>query len=250
MKYYLQNTQGGAYVGNSMKWWAHNDRGYTCDIRCAKIWSGEEYEKKKENLRECDIFWPKKPVDRLVQHHVDWQDLRKNDYGDYPAAPHTIQSYRPDLISVPFYVDEPKKRTESVSDIQKLVNVISDAGLYERKKYHLTLGRLIDNLMDFPVNLPVKFSNGGYPGSFGSYRGYYSDMYIDSDGDPINVGEFIKVVHSKMLGQTFEGYKGGDYKMGEDTPLWHAEYGLTSGNMGILGIELKGDHVEFVEKHI
>ena len=97
MEYYLQNTRGG-YVGNSLTWWAINDCGYTVDIRCAKRWSGEEYERKKHNLRSCDVFWPCDVIDPLIQHHIDHQDLRKDNNGNYPKASHTLIHWRPDLV--------------------------------------------------------------------------------------------------------------------------------------------------------
>ena len=98
-EYYLQNKRGSQpYVGNSLLWWAIDDCGYVCDLRCARVWTEEEMKKAKKDSRPCDIFWPKEVIDRLVQHHIDVQDLRKNNDGSYRKAPHSLSSKRPDLI--------------------------------------------------------------------------------------------------------------------------------------------------------
>jgi len=96
--YYLQNKRGShPYCGNSLFWWAVNDCGYTVDIRCAKVWTHGEFLDKKQRMRECDIFWPKDVIDPLVQHHIDVQDLSKDNNGRYPKYSYVIGSYRPDI---------------------------------------------------------------------------------------------------------------------------------------------------------
>lgn len=44
------------------------------------------------------------------------------------------------------------------------------------------------------------------------------------------VQEWIDVL-KQALGKTFEGYKGGNFKMGKGTPVWLAEYGDSSFNI-------------------
>lgn len=97
--YYLQDKR--TIVGNSISFWAINGRGYTCDVRCAQVWTKEELI--KLNYWEENEFntkykpWPKEEIDRLVQFHVDHQDLRyKGEYGT--KYPHTIRFHRPDLM--------------------------------------------------------------------------------------------------------------------------------------------------------
>lgn len=91
--FYLSNNQGGATVGNSLKWWAINNRGYTCDLRCARVFRESEL----NDLRKCDIPYPKEVVDNLVQWHVDFQDLRPDNTGAYVKNPHTLRKWRPDI---------------------------------------------------------------------------------------------------------------------------------------------------------
>lgn len=91
-EYYLANTQGGCATGNSLKWWAIEDHGYTCDVRYAKVWKGSD--DKMKSLRMCDIPFLKSEIDKLVQHHIDIQDLRRNQAGKRPMAAHTTLLYK------------------------------------------------------------------------------------------------------------------------------------------------------------
>ena len=109
-------------------------------------------------------------------------------------------------------------------DLQKLIDTMSEASRMERGNYHVTLGELIEFIDKLPLLTNVKFSNGSYPSSVDSYRGYYSDLAIEPSNEKINVEKFL-VMLKDSLGKTFEGYKGGDYVMEENTPLWMANYG-------------------------
>lgn len=89
-QYYLQ-CRGP--VGNSVMWWAVDDRGYTCDLRCARVWSQKEKDLKE--MRSIEKFYLKDEVDQLVQHHIDIQDLdRKKDGSIYDNNPHTLVQWR------------------------------------------------------------------------------------------------------------------------------------------------------------
>jgi hypothetical protein len=67
------------------------------------------------------------------------------------------------------------------------------------------------------------FSQRAGPESPHSYRGYYSDLAF-SAGHKRTAGAWLRELES-CLGSTFTGYKGGDFTMREDTPLWAAFYG-------------------------
>ena len=75
-------------------WWAKDDKGYTCDIRCAKVFTNAERE---EYISKggTKVFHQKEVIDRLVQHHIDVQDVRKKDQRKHPW---TIEKWRPDLM--------------------------------------------------------------------------------------------------------------------------------------------------------
>jgi hypothetical protein len=109
-------------------------------------------------------------------------------------------------------------------DMQKFVNIMREADRRTRSNYHLTLGAAIKTLEQAPPDAVVEFSGGASPGEAHSYRGYYSDLSFGG-GDKITAAQFLEVCRS-ALGATFEGYKGGDFTMGEKTPLWCAPYGM------------------------
>jgi len=97
----------------------------------------------------------------------------------------------------------------------------------------LTLGELAARLDAAPQDILVEFSNGMYPGILGSYRGYYNYIAIEY-GELCYVKELLKRV-KEAIGNTFTGYKGGEYKMTRMTPVWVSDYGAVSGK-GIVGV--------------
>ena len=111
-------------------------------------------------------------------------------------------------------------------DIQKLLDSMSEVARAERSRYHVTLGNMIAELIKVAADTPVEFSHGHSPGTPHSYRGYYSDLSFEPGSDPITAGDLLKVC-TTALGTTFKGYKGGDFRMGPNTPLWAATYGCT-----------------------
>jgi hypothetical protein len=94
------------------------------------------------------------------------------------------------------------------------------------------------------------------PTSFGSYRGYYTDIAIGSSddtyipdwdfldsvsGEPKNilndnpkVNDIINVL-KECPG--YEGYKGGFYRMNYNGPLWYSEWGESNGQI-VSGIKI------------
>jgi len=63
-----------------------------------------------------------------------------------------------------------------------------------------------------------------------SYRGFYNDLAFEPAKD-VTVGSMLACARD-ALGRTFQGYKGGDYKMGEYTDVWLAEYSYTGERIG------------------
>lgn len=87
IKYYLQDAR--TYVGNSVMWHCHHGKGYTCDIRKAGVFSGEEV---SEYIKtDTDIPWEIERVNRVIQFHIDIQDLRKSE--PWRAMPHTMENW-------------------------------------------------------------------------------------------------------------------------------------------------------------
>jgi len=95
----------------------------------------------------------------------------------------------------------------------------------------MTLRRLIELLEQAPQERVVR---NGFDCPH-SYRGYYDQLAFEP-AQNVTIASMTK--HAKeSLGKTFAGYKGGEYKMGEYTDVWLAEYGCTGDMMGELLIK-------------
>lgn len=90
----------------------------------------------------------------------------------------------------------------------------------------MTLDQLIAALEAAPPDLRVPL---GFTSPH-SYRGYYSDLAFELKGDT-TVGEMLDCAKS-ALGQTFHGYKGGQYTMRGHTDVWLAYEGRTGETIG------------------
>ena len=95
-------------------------------------------------------------------------------------------------------------------------------------------------LSSFPMDSKIV---NGFPHS---YRGYYEDLAFDlneldengNKNEIVTVKEFIDVVED-CFDKHFEGWKGGEYLMKHDTPIWNAHYG-SSGEMIVDLIDIDG----------
>lgn len=114
-------------------------------------------------------------------------------------------------------------------DIQKMLDMMSNAARDERKLYHLTIGGLIDALEASKVDF-VQLDTGGGIGREHSYRGYYSDLSFEPIDEPAKASDVIKLCKA-AAGSIYEGWKGGEYTMDLDTPLWVAYSGCTGRAM-------------------
>ena len=67
-----------------------------------------------------------------------------------------------------------------------------------------------------------------------SYRGYYEDVAF-APAENVTVGHMLE--HARAaLGQTFTGYKGGEYLCRQYTDCWIAQYGTTASGQNALSI--------------
>lgn len=105
--------------------------------------------------------------------------------------------------------------------IQQLVDGMSAQMQNDRAATQMTLGELISFLKhNADYDDPVK----GVSGTCRSYRGYYEDLAFDPGST--TAGKLLDSAQS-ALGATFIGYKGGEYTMRKNTPVWVSEYGTT-----------------------
>jgi hypothetical protein len=138
-------------------------------------------------------------------------------------------------------------------DMQKWVNEQITNKRKERmsKSDQLTLGKLIEKIEHFAKRdkdrpkeemALVKYDfEYLFPTDIDSWRGSYAELalnfktYGDGGGSkPLTTVEFYKLLY-EANGETFTGYKGGDYKMGNDTPIWVANYGH-SGDTAVIDV--------------
>lgn len=74
--FYLQDSR--SYVGNDVRWWAKDGKGYTTDLRKAHVYTKEEAVKQHES-RETDIPWPKEYIDARTRPAVDMQYIKRDE---------------------------------------------------------------------------------------------------------------------------------------------------------------------------
>lgn len=97
----------------------------------------------------------------------------------------------------------------------------------------LMLGELILKLEAIGnKDLPVIFDNGKYcPTDLDSWRGSYAELALEyqyTEGEELTLAAFLKML-KEAIGKTYNGYKGGDFIMGKNTPIWVAHYGTSIG---------------------
>lgn len=105
----------------------------------------------------------------------------------------------------------------------------------------LSLGALLDRCQkaasgkDADCRVVFDFEYA-HPTCFGSYRGIFSELSVgfEFDGQGPTIHDFIADI-KQANGTTFHGWKGGDYTMGLDTPVWVANQG-NAGSTGVVGV--------------
>ena len=107
----------------------------------------------------------------------------------------------------------------------------------DRASEQMTLGQMIVKLKTLPQDAKVRML-----GHLHSYRGYYEDLAFERDiNEETEVSKLLQHCQSAM-GRRFTGWKGGEFLMGEDTPLWISEVGEADG-MRLLDLEEFDDGV-------
>lgn len=138
----------------------------------------------------------------------------------------------------------------------------------------LTLGELILKLEATTAyqkfdEMKSKYSSDGpyvnfdfeyiYPTGVSSWRGSYRELAITFDyhdwiGEyhkpekQLTVVEFVDLLKS-TIGKQFTGYKGGEFTMGKNTPVWVANYSNT-GNTAIVDVVDEEYEVILVTKYL
>ena len=76
-----------------------------------------------------------------------------------------------------------------------------------------------------------EYSQLYFDNSFGSYRGYYEDMYlgITKQENKTTVKDLKEVLNEALKEKEMYGYKGGEFAINKKTILWLDEYGHAKG---------------------
>lgn len=106
------------------------------------------------------------------------------------------------------------------TNLQALVDGLGMQWQRERAQKGLTLGGLLTILRELAQNREIVGIGGPI-----SYRGYYCDLAFEPSDRVRTVYDLRKQCEEECMGQIFEGYKGGDFMMGANTPVWIAGYG-------------------------
>jgi hypothetical protein len=139
---------------------------------------------------------------------------------------------------------------EMSNSLQALVDAMNQSASDARGHYHLTLGQLVDKLGEcYPEHFVIyDWVEQASPSKPESYRGYYCDLSFPPSSSPITVRQLL-LFASSAIGETFEGYKGGDFAMHAKTPLWASPYGSSNG-IAIMDVKVIGDRVVLITKQV
>jgi hypothetical protein len=101
----------------------------------------------------------------------------------------------------------------------------------------LNLGGLIRELKalerGFRGRDPEILFEVGYicPSGLGSYRGYYEDLAIHYEDEAWIKHRAFRESLEAIVGSIIHGYKGGEYRVTLETPVWVANPGATGGTV-------------------
>lgn len=105
-------------------------------------------------------------------------------------------------------------------DFQKLLDTISQAASDERSLYHVNLGALREAAMACSDGRVIVDGERGL-GREHSYRGYYSELAFTPTNEP-SLATAVKDACDRALSDEYTGWKGGEYRYNDRTPLWFA----------------------------
>jgi hypothetical protein len=129
----------------------------------------------------------------------------------------------------------------------------------------MNLGQLIKKLEVLPQELPVRFrlvgddvggvKDGDEVHGIDSYRGFYERLALQPFDEEwrseplLTVGALLARCKA-AVGQTFHGYKGGDYVMDERTSVHADRYGECHSDQ-IIAVEIRGEsEVSLLVAHV
>jgi hypothetical protein len=114
----------------------------------------------------------------------------------------------------------------------------------------MKLGNLIDTLELFAPDVEIVLDDGTVPIGLCSWRGSYGELSIDSrtGRDARTVAEMLRESRAAD-GGAFTGYKGGEYKMDRETPVWADPWGECDYRVP-RGLAVVGGRVEIITANV
>lgn len=131
-----------------------------------------------------------------------------------------------------------KKERETA--LQAMLNGMSRKWQENRSQSQVTLGKLIETLESLDPNRLIQGIVEPH-----SYRGYYSDLSFEPTAEMQTVESALRIA-KECLGEKFIGYKGGDFYMIKNTPLWIAHYGCCAERL--MGLDTTGNIITLITK--
>lgn len=115
---------------------------------------------------------------------------------------------------------------------------------------NMTIGEMLAVLKRKDQDLDVMYDFVHFrPDGCHSYRGYYEDLALGyKAGGDMKVGQLVALLDGAMERPHY-GYKGGEYSMHSDTPVWVANHN-EAGGTGIVDIEDGGWCIRLITKCI
>lgn len=111
----------------------------------------------------------------------------------------------------------------------------------------MTLGGLRSTLALLPPEMPVATDRSGSIGGACSYRGYYERLALEPTNGSATAADVIAILDAAD-GATYEGYKGGSYRMDSSTFLHVAGYGDCGPYVASLRVESDRAVIETAEE--
>lgn len=116
----------------------------------------------------------------------------------------------------------------------------------------MTVDEMISTLERKNPSLQVRFDFGYFcPNGLHSYRGYYEQLAIGYESEypsKMNVGQLLALLRD-AIGKVFTGWKGGEFTMHGDTPVWVSNDNEACGT-GIVDIRHDSDCIRLITAHL
>lgn len=113
----------------------------------------------------------------------------------------------------------------------------------------MDLGTLVDTVRNAPKGTIVVTDTGESVSNPHSYRGYYEQASIEPSSTGQTLSEDFAAELDAFIDTEAEGWKGGEFYMDSDTPVWISPEGTYTGR-ALVGIEMDGNVMVLMTEEI